>query len=141
MARGPPRLARVTTTLYRRGRVRSPADPFATALLVDGDTVAWVGSEGAADALGADVTVDLDDAWVAPAFVDAHVHTTTTGLALTGLDLADAPSLAVLLDRPPSHQLLFVTGHTHEAKLDTQPGVTIVNGGSIGGGGTGTAKL
>jgi len=89
----------VTTTLYRRGRVRSPADPFATALLVDGDTIAWVGSEGAADAMSADVTVDLDDAWVAPAFVDAHVHTTTTGLALTGLDLADAPSLAVVLDR------------------------------------------
>jgi predicted amidohydrolase YtcJ len=87
------------TTLYRNGRVRSPADPFATALLVDDGTVAWVGSEGAADAMSADVTVDLEDAWLAPAFVDAHVHTTTTGLALTGLDLASAPSLAVLLDR------------------------------------------
>ncbi len=89
----------MTTTLYRRGRVRSPADPFATALLVDGDTVVWVGGELAADAMTAEVTVDLEDAWVAPAFVDAHVHTTTTGLALTGLDLADCPSLAVLLDR------------------------------------------
>jgi predicted amidohydrolase YtcJ len=89
----------VTTTLYRRGRVRSPADPFTTALLVDGGTVAWVGSESAADALMPDVTVDLDDAWVAPAFVDAHVHTTTTGLALLGLDLSDAPSLAAALDR------------------------------------------
>jgi predicted amidohydrolase YtcJ len=89
----------VTTTLYRNGRVRSPADPFATALLVDGATVAWVGSEGAADAMGADVTVDLEDCWVAPAFVDAHVHATSTGLALTGLDLTDAPSLAVALDR------------------------------------------
>lgn len=89
----------MTTTLYRNGRVRSPADPFATALLVDGQTVAWVGSEGAADAMSADVTVDLADAWLAPAFVDAHVHTTTTGLSLVGLDLSDAPSLAVLLDR------------------------------------------
>ena len=89
----------MTTTLYRNGRVRSPADPFATALLVDGGTVAWVGSEAAADAMTADVTVDLEDAWLAPAFVDAHVHTTTSGLALTGLDLADAPSLAVVLDR------------------------------------------
>jgi predicted amidohydrolase YtcJ len=89
----------VTTTLYRRGRVHSPADPFATALLVDGATIAWVGSEGAADAMSADSTVELDDAWLAPAFVDAHVHTTTTGLSLTGLDLASAPSLAVLLDR------------------------------------------
>ena len=47
------------------------------------------------------------------------------------------PALAVLQDDPPSHPLLFVTGHTHRAELDTQPGVTIVNGGSIGGGGTG----
>ena len=90
---------RPPTTLYRRGRVRSPADPFATALLVAGDTVAWVGSEAAADALSADVTVDLDNAWLAPAFVDAHVHTTGAGLALTGLDLGDAPSLAAVLDR------------------------------------------
>ncbi len=79
--------------------MRSSADPFATALLTDGDTIVWVGSEGAAASMTADVTVDLDDAWVAPAFVDAHVHITATGLALTGLDLTGAPSLAVALDR------------------------------------------
>ena len=89
----------MATTLYRRGRVRSSADPFATALLVDGDTVAWVGQELAADSLGADRVIDLQDGWLAPAFVDAHVHTTATGLALTGLDLSTAPSLAAVLDR------------------------------------------
>ena len=89
----------MTTTLYRRGRVRTPGDPYATALLVDDGVVAWVGSEGAADALTAHTTVELDDAWVAPAFVDAHVHATATGIALTGLDLTGAPSLAVALDR------------------------------------------
>jgi predicted amidohydrolase YtcJ len=87
----------VVTTLYRRGRVRTPADPFATALLVDGETVVWVGQEGAADALTADETVDLEDCWVAPAFVDAHVHATSTGLALTGLDLTGTTSLAQAL--------------------------------------------
>ena len=87
------------TTLFRRGRVRSSADPFATALLVDGGTVAWVGGEQAADALTADRVVDLEDAWVAPAFVDAHVHATSTGLALAGLDLTGVPSLAAALDR------------------------------------------
>jgi predicted amidohydrolase YtcJ len=87
----------VASTLYRRGRVRTPADPFATALLVDGDQVVWVGQEGAADALSADTTVDLEDAWVAPAFVDAHVHATATGLALTGLDLTGTTSLAQAL--------------------------------------------
>ena len=47
------------------------------------------------------------------------------------------PALAVLKDEPPARPLVFVTGHTHEADLQLQPGVTIVNGGSVGGGGTG----
>ena len=91
------------TTLYRRGRIRSPVDPFATALLVDGSTIVWVGQEGAADALDADETVDLHDAWLAPAFVDAHVHATSTGLALTGLDLAGVPTLALALQAVERH--------------------------------------
>lgn len=85
------------TTLYRRGRVHSADDPFATALLVDGATIVWVGQEVEADALTADTTVELEDAWVAPAFVDAHVHATSTGLALTGLDLTGTTSLAQAL--------------------------------------------
>jgi predicted amidohydrolase YtcJ len=89
----------VTTTLYRRGRVRSPVDPFATALLVEDDTVGWVGREAAAETMSAARTVDLDDAWLAPAFVDAHVHATANGLALTGLDLTGVPSLVTALDR------------------------------------------
>ena len=91
------------TTLYRRGRVRTPADPFATALMTDGDTVVWVGQEGAADALSPDLTVDLEDAWLAPAFVDAHVHATSTGLALTGLDLTGTTSLAQALRMVEDH--------------------------------------
>jgi len=93
----------VPSTLYRRGRVRSPADPFATALLVEDDTVVWVGQEVAAEALSPDVTVELDDAWVAPAFVDAHVHATSTGLALTGLDLTGTTSLAQALQLLEDH--------------------------------------
>lgn len=89
------------TTLLRNGFVYSPADPFATAMVVDGATVAWIGSEGAADsfATGVDEVVDLDGALVTPAFADAHVHTTATGLALTGLDLGDADTLADALAR------------------------------------------
>ena len=37
-----------TLTLYRNGSVYSAADPFASAMLVDGGTVAWLGSEQAA---------------------------------------------------------------------------------------------
>ncbi|MDQ0963192.1 putative amidohydrolase YtcJ [Streptomyces sp. B4I13] len=87
------------TVLLRRGEVHSPADPFATAMVVERGQVAWVGSEGAADAFagGVDEVVDLDGALVTPAFTDAHVHTTSTGLALTGLDLSAAPSLTAAL--------------------------------------------
>ncbi|AXI80769.1 amidohydrolase [Peterkaempfera bronchialis] len=89
------------TVLLRGGNVHSPADPFATAMVVQGDAVAWIGSEGAADAYvdGADQVVDLAGALVTPAFVDAHVHATATGLALTGLDLTGCPSLAEALAR------------------------------------------
>ncbi|MFJ7205695.1 amidohydrolase [Streptomyces sp. NPDC098789] len=84
------------TVLLRRGEVHSPADPFATAMVVERGHIAWVGSEGAADAFaqGVDEVVDLDGALVTPAFTDAHVHVTATGLALTGLDLTGARTLA-----------------------------------------------
>ncbi|MFD4568937.1 amidohydrolase [Streptomyces sp. NPDC058467] len=87
------------TVLLRGGEVHSPADPFATAMVVERGHVAWVGSEGAADAFadGVDEVVDLEGALVTPAFTDAHVHTTSTGLALTGLDLSAAPSLDAAL--------------------------------------------
>jgi predicted amidohydrolase YtcJ len=87
------------TVLYRGGEVHSPADPFATALLVQGDTVAWVGSDdaAAAHAQAADEVVDLAGALVTPAFVDAHVHLTETGLALTGVDLTGARSVPEVL--------------------------------------------
>lgn len=93
------------TVLLRGGTVHSPADPFATAMVVEGGTVAWVGSEGAADAFadGADEVVHLDGALVTPAFTDAHVHTTATGLALTGLDLSGTRSLPEALDRIRAH--------------------------------------
>ncbi|MVO87363.1 amidohydrolase family protein [Streptomyces sp. p1417] len=83
------------TVLLRGGEVHSPADPFATAMVVERGHVAWVGSEGAADAFadGVDETVDLEGALVTPAFTDAHVHTTATGIALMGLDLSRARNL------------------------------------------------
>jgi hypothetical protein len=33
--------------------------------------------------------------------------------------------------------LVFVVGHTHTADLERLPGVTVINGGSVGAGGTG----
>ncbi|MFF1837490.1 amidohydrolase [Streptomyces sp. NPDC058231] len=93
------------TVLLRGGDVHSPADPFATAMVVERGHVAWVGSEGAADAFasGVDEVIDLEGALVTPAFTDAHVHTTSTGLALTGLDLSGARTLAEALDLVRAH--------------------------------------
>ncbi|MEU1776483.1 amidohydrolase [[Kitasatospora] papulosa] len=89
------------TVLLRGGDVHSLADPFATAMVVERGHVAWVGSEGAADAFasGVDEVIDLEGALVTPAFTDSHVHTTSTGLALTGLDLSGARTLAEALER------------------------------------------
>ncbi|MET7901911.1 amidohydrolase [Streptomyces sp. NPDC005355] len=93
------------TVLLRGGEVPSPADPFATAMVVERGTIAWVGSEGAADSFAdsVDEVIQLDGALVTPAFTDAHVHTTATGLALTGLDLSDARTLADALTRVRAH--------------------------------------
>ena len=76
---------RVMRTLYRGGAVYSPADPFATALSRRRhrrlDRLRR-GAGHAADAV--DDVIELDGALVTPAFTDAHVHVTETGLALGG---------------------------------------------------------
>lgn len=105
MSERTPDPARPRTVLLRGGEVHSPADPFATAMVIEGGSVAWVGEEGAADSFadGVDEVVHLDGALVTPAFTDAHVHTTATGLALTGLDLTRAGTLADALARVREH--------------------------------------
>ncbi|MHC6230890.1 amidohydrolase [Arthrobacter sp. MMS24-T111] len=92
--------SRPAPVLYRNGSVYTAADPFATAMLVDGDTVAWVGSEQAAASI-ADSSmevIDLRGALVAPGFVDSHMHLTETGIALDSLQLGSAMSARALLD-------------------------------------------
>jgi predicted amidohydrolase YtcJ len=86
-------------TLYRGGAVYSPADPFSTALVTDGDTLVWIGSDEAAATHvdGVDTVVELDGALVTPAFIDAHVHVTETGLALGGVDVRSARSVGEIL--------------------------------------------
>ena len=100
------------TVLLRNGTVHSPADPFATAMVTEGGTVAWIGSEGAADGFadGVDEVLDLDGALVTPAFTDAHVHATSTGLALTGLDLSGATGPDDALARIAAHAARLPAG-------------------------------
>ena len=59
--------------------------------VVDG-RIAWLGD--AADAPAADRVIAGEGSLLTPAFVDAHVHATATGLALIGLDLHSSLSLA-----------------------------------------------
>ena len=86
-------------TLLLNGRVHSPAMPDATAMAVTDGVVTWLGSDdvGRQQFPNAEI-VDLDGGFVAPAFVDSHVHLTATGLTLAGLDLRDATSSRHCLD-------------------------------------------
>jgi predicted amidohydrolase YtcJ len=74
-------------------------------MMVRDDTIVWVGDEDAAgahaDAL--DSVEDLTAALITPAFVDAHVHATSTGITLTGLDASGSRSLREMLDRVEAH--------------------------------------
>ena len=86
--------------LLHGGPIYAPSVPGAGAMLVVDGTIAWIGPAAGA-ALhrdSADAVVDLDGALVAPAFVDAHVHHTATGMTLLGLDLRGVPSRRALLD-------------------------------------------
>lgn len=104
------------TQLLLNGRIHSPTHPDATALAVRGDTIAWLGSDAVAREQFPDAdVVDLAGAFVAPAFVDSHVHVTSTGLLLAGLDLRAATSaehcLALLAAYAAAHPDGVVWGH------------------------------
>jgi predicted amidohydrolase YtcJ len=87
------------TTLLLNGRVHSPAMPDATAMAVSDGIVAWLGSDDVGRQQFPDAQIiDLDNGFVAPAFVDSHVHLTATGLTLAGVDLRNATSLRHCLE-------------------------------------------
>lgn len=110
--------------LYRNGSVYTAADPFATAMLVDGDTVAWVGSEQAASSIadGSMEIIDLHGALVAPGFVDSHIHLTETGIALGSLQLGEVRSARQLLEAVASSKAEGpVLGHGWDESLWEDP--------------------
>lgn len=88
------------STLLLGGHIYNTQAPFATAALIHDGRFVWLGDDAAAAAYRDDAqVVDLRGALVTPAFVDAHVHATATGLALTGLDVSSARSLAEFLSQ------------------------------------------
>lgn len=87
----------MSRTRYSNARIftADPAAPWAEALVVDDDALAYVGDEAGALAHGgADaVTVDLGGRLVLPGFTDAHTHLVMMGEALGRVGLTDARSL------------------------------------------------
>ena len=109
-------MSQLRTTLLVNGRVHSPTQPDATAMAVRDGVVVWLGSDdvGRGQFAGADV-VDLDGGFVAPGFVDSHIHLTATGLTLTGLDLRASTSrrhcLQLIADYAAAHPGEPIWGH------------------------------
>lgn len=106
----------MTTELFSGGRIYSPMAPDATAMAVTDGIVSWVGEDRTGRALHPGVREhDLAGAFVAPAFVDTHIHVTDLGLSLIGLDLTDCRSLeqclSLLRDRAASTVDALVVGH------------------------------
>ncbi|WP_419884330.1 amidohydrolase family protein, partial [Mycobacterium scrofulaceum] len=109
-------MSHTPTTLLVNGRVHSPTHPDATAMAVRGDVIAWLGGDDVGRNLFPDADIDdVDGGFVAPGFVDSHIHLTATGLTLSGLDLRAAGSreecLRLVADYAAAHPGLPVWGH------------------------------
>lgn len=88
------------STLFVNAHVYSPSAPYSTAVLVQDGRISWVGDSSGAEVhreLASEV-IDCQGQFLAPAFVDAHVHATSTGVLLDGLDLSLVRSCSELLD-------------------------------------------
>ncbi|MEQ8665389.1 MAG: amidohydrolase [Rhodospirillales bacterium] len=84
-------------TLITGGRVftADPDNPWAEAVVVDGDRISFVGPVEAADAAaGSDAEIlDAAGGLIVPGFVDGHVHVTMTGASMLKAQLRGAGSL------------------------------------------------
>jgi predicted amidohydrolase YtcJ len=103
--------------LLRGGRILHPGSRTLTALLIDQGRIAWMGTDDEARGLalaGVEVT-ELAGALVTPGFVDAHVHATSTGLTVLGVDLTGTKSARDVLDavsrQAAAHPGALILGH------------------------------
>ncbi len=79
--------------LLRNGTVHSVGDPFATAVLVEDGTIAWIGEESTADTMRSGTVVDLDGLLLTPAFADAWAP---------AADPREAPALGIAAAHVPA---------------------------------------
>ncbi|WP_434316472.1 amidohydrolase [Leifsonia sp. P73] len=125
---------RTLTTLYRNGRVFT-ADPdvaWATAFAVTGETISWVGEDGAGPA--ADRTVDLRGRLVLPGITDAHTHLLMMGAALSQVYLTGARDLDGILrllvearEAQPDATVLRGRGWLFDAVPDGAPTAAMID--------------
>ncbi len=102
------------SVLFVNARVYCPSVPFASSVLVHNGRIAWVGDDSGAQVHRelAETIIECGGGFLAPAFVDAHVHATSTGLLLNGLDLSQVANKQDLLDL-----LSKFSRHTHGAPV------------------------
>ncbi len=105
----------MSTLLLRGGVIHvdapDPTAPAPTAMAIDDGRIVWIGTDDQADAWAdADRVLDVEGAWVAPSFVDSHLHLVQAGFRLTELDLHGSPSLGDTLDRLAAHAAIQSDG-------------------------------
>ena len=110
----------IVRTLIKGQAVYAPGYPDADALLIVEDTIEWVGQYSAINHLGLqfDRIIDASDLFIAPAFVDSHVHLSATGALLTGLDLRETKSAKQAIEELKAfvskNDAQFIIGHGWE---------------------------
>ena len=79
----------------------NPSQPEMQAIAVQGDRIAWVGSDSKARQLFASASraIDLHGATVLPGLIDAHVHLVSLGQSLLRLNLKDVGDEAEAIAR------------------------------------------
>lgn len=117
----------MTRTLLLGARVLDPGGPAGTdAVEISGGKITFVGRVAhARERMRGAAVLELDGAVLTPAFVDAHVHATATGLLVDGLDLTGCASPEALLDavaaRAAARPGALVWGHGWQDQHWPQP--------------------
>ncbi len=84
--------------LFRNASVMTmdPRRPRATAVLVRGDRIAWVGQDEAIPSLAADRVIDCGGATLLPGLNDAHIHLLAYASSLRQLDCSRGTAASIL---------------------------------------------
>ena len=80
---------------FAGGEVHNRVDPFASALIVEGDRIAWLGSDEAVEVVGGTPPSDLAGQLVAPPFADAWVEDLDDGVDVRLMERGVRAALAV----------------------------------------------